>query len=144
MPRVWLLLLVGILGCASSERGSVPAEAPITSEVPMAESLAGTAGETNIAGRNHGEHPRRIIYTANVDVVVEDFEGVPGRVADLAEQFGGYVAGSNVHGQPGHPRRGTWTIRVPVEQYEGLLSEARQLLPPEFSAACRLVFVEHT
>lgn len=127
MPRAWLFLLIGVLGCASAEMGPVPSEAPPADEAPMAQSLAGTAGETNAVGRNDGEHPRRIIHTANVDAVVEDFEGVPGKVAELAEQFGGYVASSNVYGQPGQPRRGIWTIRVPVEQYERLLSEARQL-----------------
>ena len=52
---------------------------------------------------------------------------MPRRIAELAEQFGGYVASSNIQGQPGFPRRGSWTIRVPVERYSDLLSEAREL-----------------
>ncbi len=127
MLRVWLLLLIGVLGCAGAETGPVQSDAPPADEVPMAESLAGPGGETKIIEGKEGGHPRRIIYTANVDAVVEDFESVPAKVAELAEQFGGFVASSNVHGQPGQPRRGNWTIRVPVEQYEGLLSQARQL-----------------
>ncbi len=127
MPRVWLLLVVCTLGCAG-EASHVPMDMAAPEAMPAAESLTGTAGETRVVGSNNNSpHPRRIVYTASVDLVVEDFDGIPGKVADLAEQFGGYVANSNVRGQPGYPRRGSWTIRVPVDRYADLLSEAREL-----------------
>ncbi|MHB8902448.1 MAG: DUF4349 domain-containing protein [Thermoguttaceae bacterium] len=128
MRYIGLLLIVGVLGCAGAQMVPAPSEAPSADQPPAAESLTGPAGNTTVAGReDDGDHPRRIIYTANVDVVVEVFEGVPGKVAQIAEKFGGYVASSNVYGQPGQPRRGTWTLRVPVQRYEALLAEARQL-----------------
>ncbi len=107
--------------------GPIPIGRSTAESAPSAESLAGTVGETSVVAGDLGQHPRRIIYTANVDLVVEQFEGVAGKVAEIAEQCGGYLASSNVYGQPGYPRRGTWTIRVPVEHYEELLSEAREL-----------------
>ena len=125
--RACFLLLVAVLGCAGSSVDSVPFEPQSTGSAPSAESLVGDSGDTRAQGIDEGPHPRRIVYTANVDLVVEEFEGVPGRIAAIAEQFGGYVASSNVYGQPGSPRRGTWTIRVPVENYSDLLSEARAL-----------------
>lgn len=95
--------------------------------VRSAESLVGTAGETSPVQEGGSQHPRRIIYTASIELIVEEFEGVPGKVAELAEKFGGYVASSSIQGQPGSPRLGTWTLRVPVAQYADLLSETHEL-----------------
>lgn len=127
MPRALLGLIVCVLGCAGGDMRPLPTENSTAVDTPAAESLAGTVGETSVVGANDGQHPRRIIYTANVDLVVEEFEGIPGKVVELAEQFGGYVASSSVVGQPGYPRRGSWTIRVPVERYSALLAQAREL-----------------
>ena len=127
MARACLLVLVAVLGCAGTEMGHVPMEAEKSDSVSSSGSLAGVTGETQVPGIGNGPHPRRIIYTAHIDLVVEEFEAVPHKVAALAEQFGGYVASSDVQGQPGSPRHGTWTIRVPVERYSDLLSEAKQL-----------------
>ncbi len=130
MPRACLLvLLLGVIGCGASggDMGPPPPDAVSTSHAPVAQSLAGPTGASHIAPYNEGQHPRRIVHTANANLVVATFEGVPASVASMAERFGGYVAKSDIYGQPGQPQRGTWTIRVPVENYEGLLSETRQL-----------------
>jgi hypothetical protein len=70
---------------------------------------------------------RKIIYTAELNLVVEDFSPVSSEVEDLAREFGGYIAHSKVYGMPGAPRRGEWTLRVPVARYEELLVAARKI-----------------
>jgi len=70
---------------------------------------------------------RKIIYTANIELVVENFDSIPADVEALAKDFDGYVASSNVIGSPGRPRSGQWTIRVPVERYDGCIAAAKQL-----------------
>lgn len=60
---------------------------------------------------------RKIIYTAEVSVLVEDFGGIPQQVVDLVNQHQGYVAHSDLRSSSGRPRSGTWTIRVPVASY---------------------------
>ncbi len=70
---------------------------------------------------------RKIIYTAEVDLVVENFDPVPEQVNALVKQYGGYVARSEVTGSEGYQRTGQWTLRVPVENYEQCLSAARGL-----------------
>ncbi len=70
---------------------------------------------------------RKIIYTAEVDLVVEDFGPLPEGIDRLAQRFDAYVARSNISGMPGQPRRGAWTVRVPVARYGEFLAEARQL-----------------
>ena len=79
--------------------------------------------------------PRKIIQTANISLAVEDFGPIPAKVAALATQFNGYVAQSNVSGSPGQPRRGSWTLRVPVDRFQELLSAARELGEPRSMAS---------
>jgi hypothetical protein len=70
---------------------------------------------------------RKIIYTADVELVVEEFNSIPSQVETLVEDFEGYIAGSTVTGTPGHPRSGKWTIRVPVERYGKFLTAVQKL-----------------
>lgn len=65
-----------------------------------------------------GQLTRKIIYTADVHLWVEDFQGVPERVDALVTQYGGYVANSSISGSLRERRTGTWRLRVPVEKYE--------------------------
>ena len=64
---------------------------------------------------------RKIVYRATVDLVVEDFEPVPARIEALVKQFDAYLARSNVSGEPGIPRTGHWTFRVPADRYDAFL-----------------------
>ncbi len=70
---------------------------------------------------------RKIIYEGQVELVVEDFAGVPELVVDLVKKYDAYVAASNLHGASGDNRRATWTIRVPVERYEEFVGAAKGL-----------------
>ena len=70
---------------------------------------------------------RKIIYTADVELVVEEFNSIPSKVEKLVEDFEGYVAGSTVTGSPGRPRSGQWTIRVPVQRYGKFLAAVQKL-----------------
>jgi len=70
---------------------------------------------------------RKIIYTAEVQLVVEAFDSVPSEVEALAKRFDGYVASSTLTGSPGRPRSGEWTIRVPVERYAEFLTAVKEL-----------------
>jgi hypothetical protein len=70
---------------------------------------------------------RKIIYTANVDVVVDDFEESVEQMRRLIKEHNGYTAKSDVVGSPGVPRSGTWTIRVPVDRFEDLVKAVSAL-----------------
>ncbi len=66
----------------------------------------------------------RIIYTASLIVVVEDFAATEAGLPALVEKFGGYVAGSNVDRSMGDRLRGTWTVRIPATNYAAFLAGA--------------------
>jgi len=70
---------------------------------------------------------RQIIYTARLNLVVEEFDGVPEMVEKLANSHSGFVANSTLNGSSGSPRSGTWTIRVPVKQYGTFLDAAKAI-----------------
>ncbi|MEX2114495.1 MAG: DUF4349 domain-containing protein [Pirellulales bacterium] len=70
---------------------------------------------------------RKIIYNGQIDLVVEDFSGLPERVVELVKKYGAYVASSTLHGVSGSNRRATWTIRVPVDRYEEFVNTAKSL-----------------
>ena len=72
--------------------------------------------------------PRKIIRTADVQIVVDDFdkgaEAVKQLVADLKD---GYIARAEVTGSAGSPRRGHWKIRIPVPQFESFVDALLKL-----------------
>lgn len=73
---------------------------------------------------------RKIIYSADVSLVVEQFDPVPEQVEQVVKQHGGYIAQSELTGSPGSRREGRWTLRVPAENYEACLVSVRGLGEP--------------
>lgn len=69
------------------------------------------------------EVARKIIYTANLDLIVDDLDASTRELEKAVEEVKGYIARSEVRGSPGSPRSGSWTIRVPVAKFD-LLREA--------------------
>ncbi len=49
---------------------------------------------------------RRIVYRAEVDLVVEQFDPLPEQIEAAVENHGGVVSASNIAGSPGRPRSG--------------------------------------
>ena len=70
---------------------------------------------------------RRIIYNAGVDLVVNDFEDAKKQVARLIDDSGGYVAKSDLGAQSGEHRRASWTLRVPVANYQSILDSLARM-----------------
>ncbi|HUT89665.1 MAG TPA: DUF4349 domain-containing protein [Thermoguttaceae bacterium] len=139
MRLLVVLVMVFALGCSAERLGmkGVPESAPAMAEADLGGSQGRDAGgeaESGQALPTQGALNRKIIYTATVDLVVEDFAPIPNQVEEVAKQFGGFVANSNVSGSPGYPRRGEWTLRVPVERYEEFLAEVRQRLGGEIQS----------
>jgi hypothetical protein len=70
---------------------------------------------------------RRIVYRADVDLVVEQFDPLPEQIEAAVKKHGGFISASNLTGSPGSPRSGRWTVRVPVAQFSEFLAAMRQL-----------------
>lgn len=125
----WCLIVVVAVGCSESKYAPKPArpnELADRSRAVSAESAPVAQAESH-KPLDTKALQRKIIYTATVNLVVEQFDPVPAKVAALADRFGAYVARSQITGTPGSPRRGQWTLRVPADRYEAFLLAARNL-----------------
>ena len=120
--RFFPLLVLLAVGCGAYQGGD---KANYDAKAPSA-----SAGEQKADGAALPDSKaieRKIIYTSDVDLVVEEFDEVPEKVVKLVKQFDGYLASSNIAGSPGRPRSGKWTVRVPVGRYEEFLDAAQKL-----------------
>jgi hypothetical protein len=111
-------LLVG-LGC-----GRNAPESRLASEET---GPAGAQEKPEAAPEQAKAAPRRIIYTAQLEVLVDDFDQAQADLVGLVKERDGYVAKSDVRGTPGTPRSGTWTVRVPAARFEEFLSVVARL-----------------
>ena len=71
--------------------------------------------------------PRKIIYTATVDLVVENLNIGQTKLVNLVKANQGYIADTNVGGNSGQQRTGSWKVRVPVDNYEAFMAGAAKL-----------------
>jgi hypothetical protein len=130
VPVALVLLLVSI-GCSRQapsrpEAKAAPMEAMAPAPDMVAQAPAGGANQPP-AGAKKPEQPRKIRYTADLRVIVEDFaKAEPAFMAALKEAKG-HVAHSEVGGSPSQGRMGTWRVRVPVDQFDAFRDAVRQL-----------------
>lgn len=140
MMRHWVVAvcacLVAVLGCGAELRSPPTTDAAPTSPVAFSNQAAASASAaggserglpTSASATESGGANRKLVYRAEVDLVVEQFEPLPGQVEAAVKQHGGFISASNISGAPGHPRTGRWTIRVPVERFVEFLAAVRQL-----------------
>jgi hypothetical protein len=70
---------------------------------------------------------RKIIYTADIDLTVTDFDKAERELTELVKAEHGYFAQAGVTGTPGMPRRGTWKARIPVDRFDGFRTAVQRL-----------------
>lgn len=103
----------------ASSAEAAGASQPAGNSAQAGEPAAGSAAPTRLG--------RQIIYTADMRLVVEEFSGIPEKVAALVKQHEGFIANSQLAGRSGSPRNGVWKIRVPVKGYGDFIESARSL-----------------
>jgi Flp pilus assembly protein TadB len=70
---------------------------------------------------------RKIIYDAQVDMVVDNMDPIAKQVTSLVQEARGYIAEENTAGSPGSKRTLHWKIRVPVDQFEAFVQKVAAL-----------------
>ncbi len=75
--------------------------------------------------------PRKIIYNANLSLVVEDFDVTEGALKTLVKQYNGFIAQGEITGSTGSPRSGHWRVRVPADRLDAFLDDAVRLGVPQ-------------
>lgn len=74
---------------------------------------------------------RKIKHTADIALVVEEFDKAASAVSSLVQAQGGYVAQSEVLGSAGMPRSGRWRVRVPADRLDAFVDAVAKLGVPE-------------
>ena len=107
-------------GIAERESSDVSAGAP-------AAGGGKTPGAVGAAAQTVSTTQRKIIYTATVDLVVENLTAGQSKLTQLVKANQGYIAETNVGGNSGEQRTGSWKVRVPVGNYEAFMAGAAKL-----------------
>jgi hypothetical protein len=71
--------------------------------------------------------PTKIIYTADIELVVGKLDSAKTELLKQVKARRGYVAEMTVNGTAGSPREGTWKLRIPVSQYEAFVADISRL-----------------
>lgn len=101
--------------------GKMTAAASAPMAPPVEGDSLGASGETETPPR---PMPRKIIYTAILEVNTTDFKNAVAHLTQAVKANGGYVAETNVSGAAGELKNGTWKIRIPATRYEAFLAAA--------------------
>ena len=62
--------------------------------------------------------PRKIIYNAQVDLIVESIPGTAEALARLVKENGGYISESDIQSYAQQRQQATWKVRVPVDRFD--------------------------
>jgi hypothetical protein len=104
-----------MVGLSNSDKSSStpPAEAQVGEKVEAPGEPAKTA--------------RKIIYDARIEMVVDSLSGTEQAISALVNEHDGFLAESNQSSTTASQRRGTWRVRVPVEQFDAFVTAVARL-----------------
>ena len=139
-----MICLVLLAGCGqvASDMSSRPSRAKssesfesVVSRQPKPVSLEldtdGQLGGEELAAGIQAPPERKIIYKANISIVVKSFDHVEKSINDLVAMHHGYVANFNENRSQGDNRSATWVVRVPSGGFNDVLDSVADLGIPE-------------
>lgn len=109
-----------------------PADSPLRYRDQKAESEVSPSSSTSAvlsqyAPKTKTAIPRKIIYTAEIELVAGDLEKTRRELVRRVKAHGGYLSDTALSGSTGESREGTWTVRIPVDRYEAFVEEVSRL-----------------
>ncbi len=128
----FMLVAVFCIGCGASCSSQDRVEKalkkmPSTAQGSVNAKYAKTGSDS---GDQSAGVDRRIIYTAEMEIAVTSFDGIPRQIKSLVDSNGGYVASANLDRMSGERRNASWVVRVPVENYDRFLDAVSQIGVP--------------
>src|SRR5260370_13011974 len=130
------VVLISLLGCGADT--GIREAAPRASKKDKSASkdgvLASKPDEEPVQGEPAGglqkpaeQKPRKIIYIAQVEVIVEDLTHAEEQLKALIQEQKAYVAKSDMRGSPPSLRSRSWTVRVPVDRFDAFMEAIAQI-----------------
>jgi hypothetical protein len=113
-------LLGGAFGCGGSKMKSQASTAKAEAQTTARAEGPPQQPQKDAGKEGAGAVPvvRKIIFTADVAVIVEDFATAEKDVTRLVQTHEAFVAQSEISSAPGTPRSGRWRVRVPVKRFD--------------------------
>jgi hypothetical protein len=108
----------------AKERGEA---APADGAVREAQQPAGGEAEKGEKPPAKAGLPRKIIYTANIRLMVEDLGKAERELEKLIDANQGYLVQSQVQGAPGVRRSGEWKTRIPAGRFKAFQAAVLKL-----------------
>jgi hypothetical protein len=71
--------------------------------------------------------PRKLVYTATIDLLVDDFSQSVATLDKIVGRNDGFLAQSQIRSDPGTPRIGCWRVRILVEGFTTFVNEIAKL-----------------
>lgn len=81
----------------------------------------------NSADESATDTTRKVIYEAEISLVVDDVSKLESEMTSLVKRLGGYLADAAVDRSQGQQLSGRWRVRVPVAQFEDFLDAVSKL-----------------
>jgi hypothetical protein len=113
---------------------SPPAENAVVLDEPEQEAKPGDGSARKPAAGEPPKTPtlsRKIIYNADLRIVVDNIERAGDALKQIVKENNAYIANSNLTGAGLGQRQGTWTIRVPVDQFQPCVDALLKLGIPQ-------------
>lgn len=116
-------------GCAAE---APPSDSPnsttsVAALVTPSEVQQGRQGEKSKAPAGASTVPRKIIYDARVELLVDSLSTAEQAVFDLIREHNGFLAESDQSSVTSTQRRATWKVRVPVDHFQAFLNAVCRL-----------------
>lgn len=143
VPVLAAVMLLATTGCAEESSStfsdvavSAPKEASTstvfykTTSSPGPDAAATPAGSPAVPADGEATPPalpRKIVYNAQVDLVVESVTATAEKIAALVKEAGGYVSETDQSSLSHTQRRATWKVRVPVDRFDSFLAGIARL-----------------
>ena len=109
-------------GCAKTDGGDAPSAASEAAPAMVGGAASpGAAKASADGGATAPALPRKIIYTATVALLTNDWQTASAQIVREAKAHGGYIAENQVSGDPNTPREGSWKIRIPLGEFDAYL-----------------------
>lgn len=120
-----MMILSLLTACGSSGGSTAAAGNGEMRDDTQMESTAG--GDMAPAAPQSVQEDAKRIYTAEVQMETTEFDSAASSIAELAEELGGWFENSSVSSSGSGYRYGSYTVRVPADQYSTFLSRVGTL-----------------
>jgi len=131
-----VLLIVTVFGCMKASRESARRSVTAADSLAAARGHADEGGAAFNAPAESAPDPtatdgRKIIYEADLTLIVDDFAQTEADVPKLVKQYGGYLADVSVDRNQGYQLSGRWKARIPTDRFDAFLDAVSKLGVPE-------------